>query len=168
MLSQDAQVMSVQRLQELHAQLVRYREDMNRELDNLKLELQRLDQWIGSSVPQYWMSELRVAKRQLSEFKDALSRCQSYVREDERRPCTEEKKRVEKATRRMRLCEDKLHRAKAAHQAWEQERAKSRTKVHRLESMIESDLLVAAADLQTDIDALGKYTALKNPGGSTT
>lgn len=165
-MSQDAQVMSVERLQELHAQLLRYRDEMNRELDNLKLELGRLDEWIGAGVPQYWMAELRTAKRKLSEFKDALSRCQSYVRENERRPCTEEKKRVEMATRRMRLCEEKLHRAKAAQRLWEQERAKSRTKVHRLENMIESDLVVAAADLQTDIDALAKYTAVRNPSDS--
>ncbi len=156
----NAKVVSVEQLEVLHHRLMHYRSKMEKELELLALETRRLETWINSEAPQYWQSEYTVAKRRLAECKDALTRCQSYVRADERKPCTEEKKRLQRALQRSRLCEEMLQKTKAAQRHWQQEHIKNMSKVQRLRDVVETELLVAANDLQKDIDNLHRYAAL--------
>lgn len=162
-MSNSANVVSLQQLEELYQRILHYRATMEKELDTLMLESRRLDNWIQSEAPDYWMSQRATAARRLAECKDALTRCQSYVREEERRPCTDEKKRLQKAQQRSSLCDEMLHRCKAAQQHWQREQAKSRTKIQCLRDMVETDLMLAASSLQKDIDALHRYATVTSP-----
>ncbi|GAB5406485.1 MAG: hypothetical protein Aurels2KO_47160 [Aureliella sp.] len=167
LMQSNANVVSVEQLEVLHHQLMHYRSKMEKELDLLALETRRLETWINSDAPQYWRSEMTMAQRRLAECKDALTRCQSYVRADEKRPCTEEKKRVQRAMQRSRLCEEMLQRTSEAQRHWQQEHVKNVSKVQRLRDLVESELLVAAAELQKDIDNLHRYAAVTTKRGGT-
>lgn len=162
-MSNSANVVSLQQLEHLHQRLLHYRATMEKELDTLMLESRRLDNWVQVEAPDYWLSQRTAAARRLAECKDALTRCQSYVREDEKRQCTDEKKRLQRAHERSSLCEEMLRRAKAAQQHWQREQAKSHTKIQCLRDMIETDLMLAASSLQKDIDALQRYAAVTAP-----
>jgi hypothetical protein len=84
----------------------------------------------------------------------------SYVRESERRPCTEEKKRVAWAKQRLQLCEQKLQAVQAASNHWQAVVSKTVTKLQRCRDMAESDLLVARNQLEKLLDQLRSYAQL--------
>jgi hypothetical protein len=158
-----AKVLSLEALQQFYLDLQTFRTAMLREVENLELELRRLTHWIESDATNYWQSENQIIRRRLEEYLQQLSRCMSYVREDERRPCTEEKKRVAKAKDRAALCESKLRIAEAATTQWQAKQAKVRTKLQRCRDMAESDMLVALNRLQTHISRLENYSQLRSP-----
>jgi hypothetical protein len=139
---------------------------MSKELEALQVELRRLTNWISVDARQYWSSELTKATRFLVECQDALTRCQSYVRESEKRPCTEEKKRLAKAKDRRQLCERMVRLAAAAATAWEREQNKNHAKTQRLVDMVEADLLVASNHLQGHIDLIEDYANVSSGGPS--
>ncbi len=158
-----ANVTSLEQLGLLCEAILTYRGKMGKELEALGVELRRLTNWIQDDARNYWAGELTTAQRQFMECQDALVRCQSYVREDERRPCTEEKKRFEKAKKRRVLCEQMLRMAAAAAAKWEQEQNKNMAKVHRLRDLVESDLQAAVNLLSQDLTLLESYAQLKSP-----
>jgi transcriptional regulator of heat shock response len=159
----SANVLSLEALKEFFIELQHFRTGLLKELESLDLELRRLSQWIQVDSAKYWNDEHQQIKRRLSECLQQLSRCMSYVREDERRPCTEEKKRVAKAKERAALCESKIRIVQAASTHWESRTAKTRTKLQRCRDMAESELLSALNKLQTHIERLEAYNQLRSP-----
>jgi hypothetical protein len=91
----------------------------------------------------------------------------SYVREDERRPCTEEKKRVKRAKERYELCQQKIRIAKEANARWEQEQIKNSTRVERCRDLAESSLMVAIHQLRGLLERLESYANLKSAASSS-
>lgn len=162
-MAEHANVVSLEQLEEFYLALERYRGGMHKELEALGLEIRRLTHWIVSDARNYWMDELTAARRHQVECRAALTRCQSYVREEERRPCTEEKKRFEKAKKRTALCEEKLRVAAAAAGFWQREQTKNHAKLSRCEDMVESELQVAANQLRVHIETLRQYASLRSP-----
>ena len=153
----SAKVLSVEALQQFHIDLAQFRVGLLKELESLDLELRRLTQWIEVDVARYWDQENQLIRRKLSEYLSQLSRCMSYVREDERKPCTEEKKQVAKAKERANVCEQKLLVLKAASTHWEARRSRVRPKMQRARDMAESDLVVALNQLLSLIERLEAY-----------
>lgn len=153
----SAKVLSVEALQQFHIDMAQFRVGILKEIESLDLELRRLTQWIEVDAARYWDQENQLIRRKLSEYLSQLSRCMSYVREDERKPCTEEKKQVAKAKERANLCEQKLQMLKAASTHWEARRSRVRPKMQRTRDMAESDLVVALNQLLTLTERLEAY-----------
>lgn len=153
----SAKVLSVEALQQFHIDMAQFRVGLLKELESLDLELRRLTQWIEVDAARYWDQENQLIRRKLSEYLSQLSRCMSYVREDERKPCTEEKKQVAKAKERANVCEQKLLVLKAASTHWEARRSRVRPKMQRARDMAESDLVVALNQLLSLIERLEAY-----------
>jgi Asp-tRNA(Asn)/Glu-tRNA(Gln) amidotransferase C subunit len=153
----NAKVLSVEALEQFFVQLKAFRTSLMKELEALDLELRRLTNFIEVDASRYWEHEHQQVRRKLSEYLQQLSRCMSYVREDERKPCTEEKKLVAKAKERTQLCENKMQVARAARQHWESRKAKVRTKLQRGRDLAESELQVAINKLQKILENLEDY-----------
>ncbi|MFO0941672.1 MAG: hypothetical protein U0930_13020 [Pirellulales bacterium] len=153
----NAKVLSVEALEQFFVQLKAFRTSLMKELEALELELRRLTNFIEVDATRYWEHEYQQVRRKLSEYSQQLSRCMSYVREDERKPCTEEKKMVAKAKERTQLCENKMQIAQAARQHWESRKAKVRTKLQRGRDLAESELQVAINKLQRILENLEDY-----------
>ncbi len=167
-MADHADVRSLERLEAFHERCIHFRVQLLKEVENLQTELRRLTQWIDGEATNYWQEQLTGAGRRLVECQDALVRCMSYVREDERRPCSEEKKRVRRAQQRRTLCEQQLKTMRAASGAWEREITKANTKLQRCRDLSESDLLVAINHLAGQIERLREYASLKSPALSST
>jgi hypothetical protein len=86
----------------------------------------------------------------------------SYVRAEEKRPCTEEKKRFRKAQLRRETCEQKLRTLSAAISFWEAERNKTQSKIQRCRDLAESGMLVAIENLRGQIERLRTYAGLRS------
>jgi hypothetical protein len=139
---------------------------MLKELESLDLELRRLLNWIQGDALHYWSDQQQTVRRRLAESLDQLSRCMSYVRPDERRPCTEEKKRVAHQKERALLCEEKLRIVDAANKHWQTRCTKVKTRLRRCNDMAESDVMVALNKLQLILDKLAEYQRLQSDHGS--
>ncbi len=161
-MADGAEVRSLEQLENYSGQLEHARARLMAEIEYLSLELRRLTNWLENDVLGYWTDECVKADRAWMECRDALSRCMSYVREDEKRPCTEEKKRLHKAELRRELCQQKLKVTKSAISFWEAERSKQHTKVQRCRDMAEADMLVARKHLQDQLQTLASYTSLRS------
>lgn len=157
-----AQVLSVTQLENFQQQLASCRAQLHAEIEALQLELRRLSTWLDTDVLGYWSEEFAKADRRYKECRDVLSRCMSYVREDERRPCTEEKKRVQLAEQRLELCQTKLKITRAAIQFWETERHKQQSKISRCRELAEADLQVAVHMLRDQVERLQRYADVRS------
>lgn len=161
-MADQADLRSLEQLDGLHQHMSEFRVQLKKELDLLEVELRRLTRWIIDDAYSYWSGELRGAERQRRACQDALTRCLSYVRSDERRPCTEEKKRLRRAEQRRELCEQKMKYHRAAADQWERQLLKLRTRLKRCHELAEGELLVAVNQLQRQLDMLRQYTGLRS------
>lgn len=162
-MANQADVRSLEQIERLHEQTTALRTRLGKELETLQTEMRRLSTWLEEHASNYWSGENMKARRHLRACEDNLSRCMSYVRSNEQRPCTEEKKRVRVAKERAELCEKKLQFLKIACNRWEAEQLKIRARMKRCHDMSENDLLVAANHLSKQIDLLKQYAGLQSP-----
>ena len=161
-MADQADVRSLDRLEEFHQQAEAFRTGLLKEIECLLLELRRLTQWLEQDVLGYWNDELVKAERRWAECRDNLSRCQSYVRADEKRPCTEEKKRLRLAQQRLELCQQKLRLSQAALTFWQTERSKLQAHIARCQDLADSHMRVACEHLRGQIERLSLYTQLRS------
>ncbi|MEM8734564.1 MAG: hypothetical protein AAGG44_10105 [Planctomycetota bacterium] len=157
-----ADMRSLERLEEFLQEAKHFRGSSLKCIEDLNLELRRLTTWIEKEAVEYWQHELVKSRRVFVEAQDALSRCMSYVREDERRPCTEEKKRVKVAKDRRALCEERLQTARGAAKAWDRDRRKNQAKIQRCRDFAESEVTVAIHQLEAQVGTLQEYAGLRS------
>jgi hypothetical protein len=93
----------------------------------------------------------------VNEARIALERRESRISGDEVRYCHDERKALEKAKRRLHLCEEKI----AATRRWRAEMQKEveelQVQIARLRHYLETDLVRAQAVLEQMAGALEKY-----------
>lgn len=166
-MSTGADVRSLDQMQALRERCQTTRVQMLRETENLQLELQNMANWIHNEAETYWQGELKVAARVLRESKEALAQCESYVRESEKRPCTEQKKQFARASERYAICERKVRLVREAQQLWEQNTSKLHSRVMRVRELAESDLVVAIQKLDGLLGVLETYTQLRSQSSAS-
>ncbi|MEM7475900.1 MAG: hypothetical protein AAF483_12985 [Planctomycetota bacterium] len=164
MAADNADVRSVEQLENFLEDTKRYRAHLIKEVEGLEVEIRKISFWIENEAPNYWQQELRKAQHKFTEAQEALTRCMSYVREEERRPCTEQKKLVKVTKERRALCEEKLQTARSAMKAWDRDYRKNQGKFQRVRDLAETDLVVAAAHLTTQLNTLIEYAGLRSAG----
>lgn len=160
-MTNQADVRSLSRIEEFQQQAEAFRIGLLKELECLMLELRRLTNWIEQDAIGYWSEQSVKAERHWAECRDSLTRCQSYVRSDEQRPCTEEKKRLRRAEQRLELCQQKLRLSQAALSFWQTELGKQSSHIMRCQDLAESNVRVACQHLLGQIESLQRYTQLR-------
>lgn len=120
-------------------------------------ELQRLTRWLDAEAAPYWEQQSVLAARQLKECQEALLRCQATVRTDEKRPCTDERKRLERAAARRALCEQRVKLLRDARSAWQKQVVKLRGRLQATADLAENQLLATIHKLDAIIATLVAY-----------
>lgn len=161
-MTNQADVRSLSRIEEFQQQADAFRIGLLKELECLMLELRRLTNWIEQDVIGYWSEQSVKAERHWAECRDNLTRCQSYVRAHEQRPCTEEKKRLRRAEQRLELCQQKLRLSRAALSFWQTELSKQSSHIMRCQDLAETNIRVASLHLRGQIVRLQRYTQLRS------
>lgn len=161
-MTNQADVRSLSRIEEFHDQAEAFRTGLLKELERLLLELRRLTNWIEQDVIGYWGEQSVKAERHWAECRDNLTRCQSYVRAGEQRPCTEEKKRLRLAEQRLELCQQKLRLSQSALSFWQTELSKQSSHIMRCQDLADSNVRVACLQLRGQIERLHRYTQLRS------
>ncbi len=157
----SADVRSIDAIQDYLQQFQTSRAETLKEVENIQTELQRMTSWLEQDVDHYWKIELRNAERYQVECQEALLRCQSAVRADEQRPCTEQQKRLHRAKERRMFCERQVRLVAEAKLAWQRACAKLASKIFRVRDLAEADMAVAIVHLRNRLQTLEDYTQLR-------
>ncbi len=161
-MSSSANVRSLERLESFLEHCQRTRAQLLKELDDLQTEVQRLTAWLENDAERYWAGELKQAQRDWVDAEQALLRCRSVVRESDRRPCTEQRKRLEIATERRALCERQVRFVREACQMWEREVTKLDSKIFRARDLAQAELTVAVSKLKDQLGRLDEYSRIRS------
>ncbi len=161
-MSSSANVRSLERLEGFLEHCQRTRAQLLKELDSLQTEVQRLTAWLENDAERYWAGELKQAQRDWVDAEQALLRCRSVVRESDRRPCTEQRKRLEIATERRTLCERQVRFVREACQMWEREVTKLDSKIFRSRDLAQAELTVAVSKLKDQLGRLDEYSRMRS------
>ncbi len=161
-MSSSANVKSLERLEGFLEKCQWTRAHLLKELESLQLEVRLLTHWLENEAQRYWAGELQQAQRAWVEAEQALLRCRSVVRESERRPCTEQIKRVEVTSERKSLCERQVRFVRDATQMWQQEVTKLESKIFRCRDLADSELALAVNKLKEQLAKLDEYSRLRS------
>jgi hypothetical protein len=161
-MSASADVRSLAQLQNLRERCTVCRAQTLKEGEELLAELQKLTRWLDEEAAPYWERQRTLAVRWMQECQEALMRCQATVRADEKRPCTDERKRLERATQRRSLCDQKMKAVEAARLLWQRQVVKLRGRLQSTCDMAESDLLRTVHKLSDIIGTLEAYTQMRS------
>ncbi len=160
-MSENAEVRSLAQLQTLRERIAVGRAQTVKEAEAAGSELIKLTRWLEEEAAGYWRQQFAESERHLKECREALMRCEATVRDDEKRPCTDERKRVEKAVARRNLCDAKLRATREAILVWQRQVVKLRGRLQSTADMAESDLMVTLNQLDTILAALEAYANLR-------
>lgn len=105
-------VRNIDSLQAFHAGLLRLSSQWAQTLQEVRMMVQRADQYFAQDLPGYWRREVQLAERELNQAKDNLAEKQAATRPGDRPPATEAAKRVQIAKQRLQVCETKYRLAR--------------------------------------------------------
>lgn len=162
----EADVRNLEALEFFLVQLKSFQDRLTRHIEEAKSEIMRIEQWIHSVSPEYWREQDRIARRKWVEAREALARCEAVTRSDDKPACSEHRKRLEKWTSRVRVCENKLRILKAAEAQWRNELQSLQLKLQHLIDITDARLPLARHHLERKLEPLRIYAQMQ--AGSNT
>lgn len=159
-------VRSIESLVAFHGGLLKLSNNWEKVLQEIRMTIQRADEYFSQTQPAYWRHQIQIAERELTEAKDNLSQKLASTRPSDRPAASEAKKRVALADRRVKLCYEKQRHARAIALEISQHCDKLLGPLSDVAEQCEVLLPQAAVQLQTLIDQLKKYAEMsdQSPG----
>jgi hypothetical protein len=167
-MAQSANVTSIDAIRLIRLALQTFQSEAENALMQLELEGRRPSSWIEERG-NYWVREARKASDKQSECRIALDRAEMTTSAEESKYAYDERKALEKAKNRLRLCEEKIQKVKRWRSVIHKEVEEFESQVAKLERFFDFDLVQAIAQLGRMAESLDKYVQLQNaaPGDGT-
>lgn len=150
-------VRNIESLEAFHGGLFRIADRWQKTLQEIRLQVQRADEYFSQQQPAYWRRQTQLAERELNDAKEYLAQKRAAVRHTDKVPATEAAVRVRKAEQRLRDCHEKQRLAKK----WAVEMNRQCDEVlgplAEIVEHCESLLPGAARELRVMIDQLRRY-----------
>ena len=166
MAARSANVTSTDAVRTFRGALGEFAHDLADVLVMFELEVRRPLEWIENDRPRYWQQQSHKASDGLTEARIALERCELTIGGDERRSCTDERKALQKAKRRVALCEEKLAAVKKWQAAIHKETEDFAVQIARLQAFLDDEIPRGLTTLDRMSAALEKYVQLSSGGGA--
>jgi hypothetical protein len=157
-----ADVKSVRAVRAFKKDLIDFQNQLHQTLELLHSEVRRGIEWLQIDRARYWPAQIRRASDAVSEARINLERCQLAIRADERRSCTDEKKALDRAQRRLAYAEQKVRTTKHWLRVVNHEADEFQSRLARLEHMVEHDLPRGIAQLERLARALDRYVGSRS------
>lgn len=163
-MSEAARVTSVDDLARFRAALVKALDELRLAIGEAESEVGRMRGWIERDQQLYWQSQHRKAQEDVAVCKSALFRKQMVTSSKDQKPSVvDEKKALERAQRRLALCEER----RAAVKKWAvqitREEILFKAGLAPLSAMVDRELPHALALLTRMLEHLDAYTSLQAP-----
>ncbi|MDX1945442.1 MAG: hypothetical protein SFU86_08535 [Pirellulaceae bacterium] len=162
-----ANLTSTEALRSLHAALIAFAEEVRDALVLLELECRRPVEWIDHDRTLYWPRELRKASDVLAEARLTLSRCEATIYGEDHKSCYDERKAVEKAKRRLHLCEDKIQAVRRWRVQIRKEVDEFSVQIAKLGQFLDADFPRSIAAVLRMCEALDRYVEQAGPATSS-
>lgn len=162
----SANVRSIHMLHEFRAALVNFREESSQALAAVDVEIRRMIDWLSHDQLKYWQVEIRRREDAVGEARADLNRCLMSSAGDGTPSCTDQKKALEKAKRRLAEAQDKLEKVKHWSRVVEQEVSEFRGPAQSLNNLLDGVLPQGLALLDRKVAMLEQYADLLPGGGA--
>jgi len=163
-MASSANVTSIDAIRLIRLALQQFQSDGENALMQLELEGRRPVAWIDNDRAPYWDREVRKASDRLSEARIALEKAEVTTSAEETKYAYDERKALEKAKRRLRLCEEKVQKVKRWRSVIHKETEVFQSQLAKFKRYLEHDLLQAVAALGRMAESLDKYMRLETAG----
>ena len=160
-MSHSAHVTSLEAIREFQRELKRYEIAMRGVLESLHGQAHRALDWIEHDQARYWPREVLRSQDKAAEARADLQRAQMTAVEGQHKSCVDERKAVQRAVARTRLCEDKVRQVKHWRNVMRHKSEEFTGKLARMKDYLDNDLPRAQAAIERVILALEKYTDTK-------
>jgi hypothetical protein len=165
-MDRSAKVTSFDAVHALRTSLVGFQGEARDAVTLLTLEVRRAVDWLENDRRRYWPEQARKAAQKLTVARNELERCQLKYGSEETPSCYEQKKAVERAKRRLRLCEEKIRVVKRWIQTVRRELNEFEGQIAQMNDTLDSDVPRAIATLERMLTALEKYAASSAPASA--
>ncbi len=166
-MARSAKVTSIDALPLVAASLQKFRGESAVALDDLEIELRRINEWIHHDRKDYWKKERDRAYERLNQARLQLQQARVAQKVGNHEPaCIDEKRAVEKAKRRLELAYQKVdavRRWTATIDRAVDDFQRCRT---QFASWLDTDLQRAVAAVNKMSESLVSYIGLEAPAGS--
>lgn len=162
-MSSGANVHSIEAIEIIKAAYCKLVEEGRLGLDAMRLELRRFMNWLEREQVEYWKMQLKHAREELAEARNALMRKRISGGSGETPRATEEKIAVQKAQRRQEEAEQKLRLLDKWKQAMDREILLYEGRARQLDHFLEVDAVNGIAHLDRILDALDAYIRTAPP-----
>ena len=156
-MADGAKIHDVAALVDFQACLGRLREDLATRCDDVRLQFQRVSEWLNGEASTYWRTARQRAEQRFAEARDALALCRAKVREDDYEGCSEQQKQLEKAKARLSLCETRIQQLKKCQLEWEQFSLQALPRVAEATDLVETQIPRARTELSKILTILEQY-----------
>ena len=162
-MNRSAHVTSIDAIRQLRLELLKFAEKAREARELLLIESRRGVDWIEQDRRRYWPEQTRKASDALIAARNELERCQLRYGSEDAPSCYEQRQAVERAERRLRLCEEKTQAVKRWQIQVRQELQAFDSQMSRLGETLDADLPQAIARLDKMLAALDRYSIPANP-----
>lgn len=152
--AEQANVASIEALEDFRASLVRYRQRTTRALDDVAAEVKRTREWLAFDRRMAWEAEVRRCQRRLDQAEAELATSQLSALKDDH---SAQQLAVRKARRALDEAEEKLRRTKKWAREFDAIVDPASRPLDNLRERIANDLPKAIGSLDAMIRALGDY-----------
>jgi chromosome segregation ATPase len=162
-MAESADVRSIEGLRDVKAALAAFAEDARIALDDVAFEIRRMNEWVGSDMPQHWRGEQKRWEQKLAQARAELARKRLSGMNTDRKPDTsqEEKKvrqceaRIEEALRKQARCKQVIPELQRAIQEYHgpSMRLADQSSVHIPRALARLDRLMDAIEQYAQVTA---------------
>jgi hypothetical protein len=166
-MSTQAEVKSIETLAFVKAALAAFGHETGQSLAEVELQAQRVVDWICIEQAAYWKMEVRRAADGVNQAMKDLQHCRTYKKVGDNTPaCSEEKKALEKAKKRLVRAEQKAEAVRRWAPVVRQQFQETGVRLTRFREVIDIDCPKAMARLERMLVSLDHYahTMAPQPG----
>lgn len=103
----ESDVRNIESLEAFRDGLVRLASEWQATVEEVRMLVQRAEEYFATDRPAYWRRQYQLAERDLNEARDNLAQKKAAIRPGDRPPATEAAKRVQVTEQRLRECQKK-------------------------------------------------------------
>jgi hypothetical protein len=156
-MDRSANVTSIDAIRALRSAFRAFEANSREAVTLLTLEVRKALDWLENDRTRYWPEQVRKASECVAQARNDLERCQLTYGSEDSPSCYEQKKALERAKRRLRLCEDKVKRVKYWVRTVRGEMDEFEGQMARINNCLDADVPRAVALLERMLRALERY-----------
>lgn len=164
----QAEVRSTDTLAFVKTALATFAYECGQALAEVELDGRRGVEWITVDQAGYWKAEIRRRGEKVNEAMKDLERCRAFKGTGDGPPaCTDEKKNLEKARRKLQVAEEKAEAVRHWTPIVQQQFREAGVKLVHFREVLDVDIPKALARVERMLKALDAYRQTASPTGGT-